>query len=230
MIIYEADKSPKSGLVKVGIGLKRLFLYHLLKTFASGLVTFSIVSLVFYYWPIVKEEFNYHEVKVENTRLGFGDLIQRMDASDALVDKIDPYFSVSIPKINAKSNIISNVDSSNSEEYLESLKKGVAHAKGTNFPGQNKLIYLFSHSTDSPLNFSQYNAVFYSLKRLEKNDKINIYFLGKKYVYRVKEKIIAEASDVSYLKDDGLGEKLVLQTCDPPGTSFKRLIIVAVPI
>lgn len=230
MIIYESNKLQKSGFVKVRIGLKYTILYHTLRILASSLITFSAVSLFFYYWPIVKEEVSYLKVGRENTKLGFGDLIQRMDAHDAIIDGIDPFFSISVPKINARANIIPNVDSNNQEEYLESLKKGVAHAKGTNFPGQSKLIYLFSHSTNSPLNFSEYNAVFYLLRKLEKNDKIYVYFLNKKYVYQVVEKRTSEAGDTSWLNDDGNGEKLVLQTCDPPGTSFKRLIVVATPI
>lgn len=227
MIIYEAGKSRTSGYVIVTLSKKIIISRHLLQTFASGLITFSIVSIIFYFWPIVREEFKFSSVKNETTKLSFGDLIQRMDASDALIEGIDPFFSISIPKIDATANIIANVDSNNPDEYLESLKRGVAHAKGTNFPGQNKLIYLFSHSTNSPLNFSEYNAVFYLLRKLEVNDKIYVYFLNKKYVYQVVEKRIAEANDTSWLEDKMNEEKLVLQTCDPPGTSLKRLIIVA---
>ncbi len=230
MIVYQSGKSKQSGYIVVRYGFKNRFIYHSLRIFASSLVTFSVVSLLFYFLPILKEELGYLRVNEAETKLGFGDLIQRMDASDAISDGVDPFFSISIPKIDAKANIISNVDSNNSNEYLESLKRGVAHAKGTNFPGQNKLVYLFSHSTNSPLNFSNYNAVFYLLRKLEKNDKIYIYFLNKKYVYQVIDKRIASADDITWLKDAGDGEKLVLQTCDPPGTSFKRLIIIAKPI
>ncbi len=230
MIVYQSGKSKTSGYVIVRYGLKRRFLYHSLRIIASSMITFSVVSVLFYFLPILKEEIGYLNVKEVETKLGFGDLIQRMDASDAIIDGVEPFFSISIPKIDAKANIISNVDSSNPDEYLESLKRGVAHAKGTNFPGQNKLVYLFSHSTNSPLNISNYNAVFYLLRKLEKNDKIYIYFLNKKYVYQVIDKRIASGNDTSWLKDTGEGEKLVLQTCDPPGTSLKRLIIIAKPI
>lgn len=230
MIIYESSKLQKSGYVNVHQEVRYSLKYHLIRILASSLVTFSIVSILFYYIPILREEIGYLKVDNREAKLGFGDLVQRMDASDAIQDGIDPFFSISIPKIDAKANIIPNVDSNNSKEYLESLTKGVAHARGTNFPNQKKLIYLFSHSTNSPLNFSEYNAVFYLLRKLEKNDKIYIYFLNKKYVYQVVEKRVTEANDTSWLQDDGKGERLVLQTCDPPGTSLKRLIIVAVPI
>lgn len=202
----------------------------LLEIISSSLITFSIVSLAFYFFPILKEEVKFWSVKKENTRLTFGDLIVKMNAYEAWSNQIDPYFSIYIPKIDAKANIIPNIDPSNPDEYLQALKRGVAHARGTNFPGQGNNIYLFSHSTNSPLTFSEYNAVFYLLRKLDKKDKIYVYFLNKKHVYEVTNVIVTEANDTSWLNDDGSGERLVLQTCDPPGTSLKRLLVIARPI
>ena len=198
-----------------------------LEIIASSLITFSVVSLIFYFFPILKEEIKFWNVKKENTRLGFGDLIVKMDASEAWNNNLDPYFSIDIPKIDAKANIIPNIDPGNPDEYQEALKKGVAHARGTSFPNQNGTTYLFSHSTNSPLNFSEYNAVFYLLRKLEKHDKIYVYFLNKKYVYEVTDVILTEATDTSWLENNSSDERLVLQTCDPPGTSLRRLIVIA---
>ena len=225
MIIYEAGKSPQNGFVKVR-NLKRKFL----EIIASSLITFSIVSLSFYFPPILKEEIKFWNVKEENTRLGFGDLIVKMDAFEALDNELDPYFSIHIPKIEARANVIPNIDPGNSDEYLEALKRGVAHARGTGFPGQGNSVYLFSHSTNSSLNFSEYNAVFYLLRKLETKDKIYVYFLNKKYVYEVVDIVVADANDTSWLENSGQDERLILQTCDPPGTSFKRLLVIARPI
>ncbi|HCR36253.1 hypothetical protein A2130_04945 [Candidatus Woesebacteria bacterium GWC2_33_12] len=202
----------------------------LLEIIASSFITFSIVSLTFYFFPILKEEIKFWNVKKENTRLGFGDLIVKMDAYDAWSNNLDPYFSIHIPKIDAKANIVPNIDPGNPDEYLLALKKGVAHARGASFPGQESNVYLFSHSTNSPLNFSEYNAVFYLLRKLEKKDKIYVYFLNKKYVYEVTDIVIADANDTSWLNEKGQGERLILQTCDPPGTSLKRLIVIANPV
>jgi len=143
---------------------------------------------------------------------------------------LDPYFSIFIPKIDAKANIIPNVDPGNPTDYLKALSEGVAHAKGTNFPGRGKTIYLFSHSTDSPINITRYNAVFYLLGKLEKGDRVVIYFMNQEYDYVVTDKFVTSASDTSWLTDDGSGERLILQTCDPPGTSWNRLIVVARPL
>ncbi len=135
-----------------------------------------------------------------------------------------------MPKINAKSSVIANVDAAVEDEYFEALKSGIAHAKGTNFPGQGKNIFLFSHSTDSPLNIAQYNADFYLLRKLNSGDKIVVYFSDEKYVYEVDYKVVTGPADVSWFDNDLGGERLVLQTCDPPGTTWKRLIVIAKPV
>lgn len=224
-VIYQKGKSDSSGektlrpriLVRIG--------YHLLRGLGTGFIAFAVIGLIFSYYPILKEEIAYKNHKVP--KIGFGDLISQTKAEDY---GLDPFFSVYVPKINAKARVIANVNAGNQAEYTRSLQDGVAHAAGTNFPGQDKLIYLFSHSTDSPLNFARYNAVFYLLRKLEPGDKVIIFFMGQEYTYIVEERLITEANDNSWILDKGQGEKLILQTCDPPGTSINRLIIVAKPI
>lgn len=225
-VIYESGKSGQSGEFVLRPKLLIRLVYHALRGIAGGVVAFAIVGLIFSYYPIIKEEISY-QFRGEYKNADAGDLIQRSKAEEL---GLDPFFSIYIPKIDAKARVIANVNPGNYKEYTESLQLGVAHAGGTNFPGQDKLIYLFSHSTDSPLNFARYNAVFYLLRKLEVGDEINLYFLGEEYKYRVQEKMVVEANDNSWLKDEGQGETLILQTCDPPGTTFKRLLVVAKPL
>jgi len=80
------------------------------------------------------------------------------------------------------------------------------------------------------VNINRYNAIFYLLRKLEKGDRVIVYFMGKEHVYVVTEKVITKAEDTSWLADDGSGERLVLQTCDPPGTSWNRLLVIARPV
>jgi LPXTG-site transpeptidase (sortase) family protein len=143
---------------------------------------------------------------------------------------LDARFSLYVPKIDAKSVVIENVDIGNESEYLAALKKGVAHGKGTFFPGQGKNIFLFSHSVSAPEYIKTYNAVFYNLKDLGLGDEIIVYFSGVKYVYHIDEKVITTPRDVSFLTKDYGGEALILQTCDPPGTTLRRLLVIAKPI
>ena len=52
---------------------------------------------------------------------------------------------------------------------------------------------------------------------------------GKDYVYEVFAKKIIEATDIESVAEYKDQEVLVLQSCWPPGTSLKRIIIVAKP-
>lgn len=142
----------------------------------------------------------------------------------------DPNFSIVIPKIGATSRIIANVDSANYDEYLAALKTGVAHARGTSFPGDGGHIYLFAHSTDSIFNVGAYNAIFYLLYKLEIADEIDMFYQGHKHVYRIIDKKIVDPTDVQYLTRQSNKDFLTLQTCWPPGTTLKRLLIFAHPV
>lgn len=140
----------------------------------------------------------------------------------------DPQFSIVVPKIGANARILSNIDAANERDYLNALNKGVAHALGTAFPGEGGHIFLFAHSTDYFWNVGSYNAIFYLLNKLEKNDEINIFYKGQRYVYRVISKKVVDPSQVEYLTSKSNKEFLTLQTCWPPGTTLKRLLVFAV--
>ena len=219
-IIYQGNKSRSHGEYKLRLSLGRRVSYHFLRTFGAGLIAFAITGIVFSFWPIIKSEFLYR----------FGTKNQIQIDKFATIIGLDPYFSIYIPKINAKAKVIPNVDAGNPTDYLKALTQGVAHAKGTYFPGQGKTIFLFSHSTDSPINIARYNAVFYLLRKLTPGDTIIIYFLGQEHDYVVTDKFVTAANDTSWLQDNGQGERLILQTCDPPGTSWNRLLVVAKPV
>ncbi len=142
----------------------------------------------------------------------------------------DTYFSISIPKIGASARIFPNIDPANSEEFLSVLQKGIAHAKGSVFPGMPGNVYLFAHSTDNWWNVGRYNAVFYLLQHLKAGDEIIVFFENKRYEYIVSQAMISDANDISLLTQaHGGQERLVLQTCWPPGTTWKRLFVVATP-
>lgn len=235
--VFQKGKSGTHGELLLVLPLILKLLYHLLKTFGAGLLALAALSIMFAFGPILEQEINYRfgdkiSVQVDTTSaLKIAEAERAIQIQkEALNYGVSSYFSVVIPKINASSNILANIDVSNKKEYLEALQKGVAHAKGTNFPGQNGTIFLFSHSTDSPLNFARYNAIFYLLNKLDRDDLIVIYFADKKYEYKVTEKFIAEPADTSWLTTDAGEEKLILMTCDPPGTTWRRLLVTARPL
>ena len=142
---------------------------------------------------------------------------------------VDTDFGILIPKIAANARVLSNIDASDEKTYLDALNKGVAHALGTSLPGENGHIFLFAHSTDYFWNVGSYNAIFYLLQKLEKGDQVNIFYRGVRYVYYVTGSTVVDPSQVEYLTRKSNKEFLTLQTCWPPGTTLKRLLVFASP-
>ncbi len=144
-----------------------------------------------------------------------------------IIVPVDPNYSIIIPKIAASAKILPDIDAANENEYLDALKLGVAHAKGTDFPGNGGNVFLFAHSTDYVWNIANYNAVFYLLYKLESGDEIDVIFEGRRYKYIVSEKKIIAPDDIKYLTETVGEETLTLQTCWPPGTTLQRLLVFA---
>ncbi len=144
------------------------------------------------------------------------------------VSKYGTQLSIVIPRIGVDAPIIPNVDPLNYRDYMKALKKGVAHAKGTYLPGEGGRSYLFAHSTNiDPRWVSRYNAVFYLLSKLKVGDKIYVWNNGTRLDYEVKEIKITGSDDTAYLSVEGRGDELILQTCYPPGTALKRLLVIS---
>lgn len=234
--IYKAKEEKQHGEVVLKLGKTARFFYTLIRGAGAGLIAFAILTLLFTYGPIAKQELSYSfRGKTEPKEIITRESLIEVAEADRVVEVqkeaqslgVNPYFSVVIPEIDAAANVIANVDTANEEEYLSALKQGIAHAKGTYFPGQGRNIYLFAHSTDTSYNVATYNAVFYLLRKLEPGDQLVVFFADKKYVYEVEEKVVVDAADTSYITRDYGAERLVLQTCDPPGTTWKRLLVIA---
>lgn len=145
------------------------------------------------------------------------------------ITPVSAQFGIVIPKIAANAPIFPNVDPADPKVYLPVLEKGVAHALGTVFPGVSGNIYLYAHSTDSFWNTGRYNAIFYLIKELENGDEIDVFYSGVRHVYRVVNKIVVDPTDVRWLTEPLPYEQLTLQTCWPPGTTLKRLLVFARP-
>lgn len=153
--------------------------------------------------------------------------------SDGTRQQISPKsvdFGIVIPKIGANEAVVMNVDPENPDAYNEVLKNSVAHARGTSLPGLGETTYLFAHSATTFWDVGRHNALFYLIKDLENGDDIVVFYNKKRHNYKVVGKETIDSDDTHFLtRDRGLGEELLLQTCWPPGTTLKRLIVIARP-
>jgi sortase A len=172
----------------------------------------GVAILVFTFWPVALNEAKYEFQQIRPA---------------AEIQPVDTQFGIVIPKIGANSKVIANVDPFDSQIYQRALTQGVAHAKGTVFPGQTGNSFLFSHSSVNFYEASQYNSVFYLLNKMEPGDLIYVYVNEEKLEYEVTDKGNYAPTAIDFLKNYGEGKTLTLMTCWPPGTTFKRLIITA---
>lgn len=183
-------------------------------------IYFGLLSLIlafgiglFFYYPIIKQELKYQAFRLNNPNILDSKInlesISSLDSADqssnfTAEDKIylrpeSQEFSLIIPKINANSKVIKNVDPFDSTQYQNALTQGIAHASTSVLPNENGNTFLFAHSSDSLYNATRYNSVFYLLNKLVVDDVFYITYNGKNYKYKVSEIKKVKPNEVQYL-------------------------------
>lgn len=201
-------------------GSKRYFFY-----FGNGVVLVAIISFIYLYYPLGKALYFYKfHSKQDETNLS---TFQNVPSSTPTINE----FYIQIPKILASSTVIPDISPYDTNEYLKILSDNViAQAKGSPPPGlgDGKTTYLFAHSSQEGISMVRKNSVFYLLGEMSMGDVIFVKYNGKVYTYRTYMKRIVNSSEVQYLdfKDENK-EVLILQTCWPIGTDWKRLLVFA---
>ena len=198
-----------------------------------GFVTF-VLWLIMVFLPVVFVEIKY---QYQRTLSGMGvNSLRQLFVPDftgfTLVGNASKNkdYGIIIPRLGIDEPVVFNVDPNDEQQYRAALKQGIAHASGTAYPGNNGVAYYFAHSSTPDLQL-QYNAIFYLLNRLEAKDEIYIWHEAKRFKYEVVEKKIVAPEDLSFLSGAEVGEeRLVLQTCWPPGTTRQRLLVFAVRV
>lgn len=225
--LYHFSMEGKTGTVYLATP-KKTWSQKIVGVIGTAITSGAFAFLLYSYAPIVRNDspFIPLESKVEINEERSANAQKEEVVSDP---EVEVEYFLSIPKINAYSKIIRDVDPMDEGQYAAALLSGVAHSKGTSYPGSVGRSFLFAHSTNDIVNITQFNAVFYDLRKLAKGDKIEVRnSRGEVTLFEVRERHIVEATDVSWLSQSDKTE-LVLQTCYPPGTTWKRLIVVADP-
>ncbi|MBI2019528.1 sortase [Candidatus Daviesbacteria bacterium] len=226
---------------------KRFKIILLIRFLGYFVFLLGLSSIVFMLGPVVQTEASYRIDKLKGVKRTVPNIVtpaqpaappqdngqgapvdfSNVTASENSIIPASTDYGIVIEKINANAKIVPDVNPANEREYLTALKEGVAAAAGSTLPGQPGNLYLFSHSTDAPWNIVRYNAVFFLLRELEPGDKIIIFYQNRRYDYVVFDKTIVSPTDISYLTNKYDAPVLTLQTCDPPGTLLRRLIVRA---
>jgi sortase A len=132
-----------------------------------------------------------------------------------------------IPKINVEIPVIYDETSLQEEAIQKALERGVVHYPNTPNPGELGNSVIFGHSSNNILNKGQYKFAFVLLNKMDIGD---VFFLtkdGVRYSYKIYDKKIVKPSDISVL--NAVASKpatATLITCEPPGSSLNRLVLV----
>ena len=146
-------------------------------------------------------------------------------SADTIAPSSEP--QVIIPKINVQIPIQFDISSPDEETMQKELESGVAHYPTTAEPGQNGNSAFFGHSSNNIFNKGKYKFAFVLLHQLVPGDTFYITKDGKVYAYKVFSKTVVEPNQVEVLNPvAGHTATATLITCDPPGTSLKRLVVV----
>ena len=229
-VIYQYE--PLSGSKKV-----KPFHKHL----AMGLIALSLGGMVGPLTPAIRLETGYWRQRIiASVRQSKTDATTRplpasvpvifnplVTEDGASIDPINKEFSLIVPKVGINAPVLAGVTPADPGVYLEALKKGIAHASTSFLPDEDGTVYLFSHSTNYDWFVSDLNAVFYLLKNLSEGDLVVIFYKGKQYTYKLREKRVVKPTETSYLIPQKGTKTLILQTCWPPGSTTERLLLFA---
>jgi sortase A len=141
------------------------------------------------------------------------------------VDATTP--SVIIPKINVQIPVVYDLPNGSEAAVQNALESGVAHYPSTKVPGEKGNAAFFGHSSNNIFNKGKYKFAFVLLHKLKTGDTFYLTYGGKVYGYKVISTNIVPPSQVDVLYDvPGQSATATLITCDPPGTSLNRLVVV----
>ena len=134
---------------------------------------------------------------------------------------------VIIPKINVQIPTDYSMTTTDEATIEGALENGIVHYPTTALPGQQGNAAFFGHSSNNIFNKGKYKFAFVLLHLMVPGDTFYLSYNGKVYVYKVISKTVVDPSEVGVLNAiPGQSATATLITCDPPGTSLKRLIVV----
>lgn len=145
--------------------------------------------------------------------------------SSSVAPSPDP--QVIIPKINVQIPTDYSQTTTDEPTIETALENGIVHYPTTTLPGQQGNAAYFGHSSNNIFNKGKYKFAFVLLHLLVPGDTFYLSYNNKIYVYKVITRTVVDPSEVGVLNAvPGQTATATLITCDPPGTSLKRLIVV----
>lgn len=133
---------------------------------------------------------------------------------------------VIIPKINVQIPVDYSVPSNDENTIQTALNDAVVHYPNTSKPGEQGNVAIFGHSSNNIFNQGKYKFAFVLLSEMKAGDVFYLTNNGKTYAYKVFQTKIVEPTETWVLNPvSGKTATAALITCDPPGTSLRRLVV-----
>ena len=134
---------------------------------------------------------------------------------------------IRIPDINVEIPLVMGLGTTDAKQFELALDQGVVHYPTTVLPGQMGNTAFFGHSSNNIFNPGKYKFAFVLLHELENGDTFYLTHEGTLYTYEVISKRVVKPTEVGVLGAvPGQAATATLITCDPPGTSTNRLVVV----
>lgn len=199
------DRRTRENLIYVGGELAsrfgRPFLYACLILMVGGGIVWGFQKVDAYLTPSYAQEEEQTEEITETTH-------------------------ITIPKIGLSAPV-TFVESTDPDDFLEPLKKGVAHYPSA-LPGQKGASIMLGHSAPPGWLGNLYDGVFSDLKDLEEGDLVVVSTGARSYTYKVSAKLFLDrGQDIPEELTRSNQPRLLLLSCWPPGINNKRIMIQA---
>jgi LPXTG-site transpeptidase (sortase) family protein len=207
------------------------------KTVSKLLLIIGLAFVAITFVPYLAEEAWYRVMLLRNkkyvitaTQSGkeqsiFGKIMSNADLN---ITPVNRDFSIVIEKIGLNAPVVMGVSVTDQNKYNEALKNGVAHALVSDLPSNEPgNVYLFAHTSFNFWSLGKYATAFNLLHNLSYGDDVNLFYHGKRYTYSVVNKEVMSGWNTYPLTRPVIEPLLTMQTCDPPGTTFNRLVVTA---
>jgi len=211
-------------------------LHHRGRTIAIRLFVIFIVTLgsAFFLLNIkfVKKSVQYalapSTIKSRDT---LNDAIRLLPLAGAIEEKpLSNKATLVIDKIGVRAPLVFNT-ANDEDSIYKNLEKGIVHYSDTAKPGLPGVSIVLGHSSAYPWYKGDYGAVFALLSKLDVGDRFYVQYDDNRiFVYEMTQSLIFNP----FAKDDRLtalenapGSTILLISCYPVGTNYKRIAIQA---
>lgn len=165
------------------------------------------------------------------TRDTLGDAIRLLPLAQTVRPKpLSDRATLVIDSIGVRAPIVFNVPDNNDLIY-DNLEKGVVHYSNTAKPGEPGAAIVLGHSSAYPWYKGDYGAVFALLSKLKVGDRFYVqYDDNRTFVYEMQQAIIFNPFENDQRLTDienATGSSIILISCYPVGTNYKRIAVQA---